>query len=216
METELYIDRAQASLDRGVEGFTGDTFPSKAAQKRVLDDLNRAYDYARQAVFNLVLTTAPEFTGSVEDCYKLRSAYLDEHDMPFDLYRTKEEHVVIAAKFSDVAAEIIRTARRFRAEVKACAIVPPVKADATVKEAEARVQRTVRGEMDRLGKMYQEALDLGRLFGGLNVSANVHLVTNAYGTTFVRAFYYLEGKRTPLNLILAAADTLAREKEASA
>ena len=39
-----------------------------------------------------------------------------------------------------------------------------------------------------------------RRFGGLLVSVNAHMVvTNDKGMTFVRHFFYLSGKLTPLN-----------------
>lgn len=43
--------------------------------------------------------------------------------------------------------------------------------------------------------------------------ANVHYVTNQHGTTFLRAFYYLNGTLTPLSIIIAAAEAKAREAE---
>jgi hypothetical protein len=59
---------------------------------------------------------------------------------------------------------------------------------------------------------YHEAVELGRLFGGLPVSVTPHLVTNEHNTTFTRCFYYLAGKFTPLSVIMAAADKLASEQ----
>jgi hypothetical protein len=45
------------------------------------------------------------------------------------------------------------------------------------------------------------------------VSVTPHHVTNQFGTSFIRCFYYLDGKMTPLNIIMAAAGQLEREKE---
>ena len=209
-----YLARAKRNLDDALEA-AADTFSSKAAQKRVLDDLNRAYNDARDAygeIYRVELFANDEAAGG-RDAWDA-AAFLDAREVPFDLHHVRDLHVERIGEYSAEAANIVRAARFIRAEVKAAEIVPPVKADAAEKEAEARVQRSIREEMDRLGKMYHEALDLGRIFNGLPVSANVHMVTNAHGTTFLRAFYYLNGKRTPINVILAAAQTLADEARA--
>ena len=47
------------------------------------------------------------------------------------------------------------------------------------------------------------------------VSVTPHLVTNEHNTTFTRCFFYLSGKLTALSVIMAALDTLNREKENS-
>lgn len=187
------------------------SYPSKAAQRLVLDKLNRAYDHARALVRDLILADATvRCATSGED----RSAHIDRWSMPFDLYQVRDEHVVTAEYWNLRAGQIVRALRDLRAEVKAAPVVKVEKADAAVAEKTEQVQRTIREEMDRLGKMYADALDIGRLFNGLPVSANVHMVTNQYGTTFVRAFYFLDGRRMPINLIIAAAQQLAEEKRA--
>jgi hypothetical protein len=40
-------------------------------------------------------------------------------------------------------------------------------------------------------------------------------VTNQYGHTFLRTFYFLAGVMTPLNVIIAAAEELERRKKAA-
>ena len=62
-------------------------------------------------------------------------------------------------------------------------------------------------------EQYNNALRLHDIFGGLPVHANVHYVTNQHGTTFLRAFYYLNGTLTPLSIIIAAAEAKALEAE---
>jgi hypothetical protein len=59
------------------------------------------------------------------------------------------------------------------------------------------------------------AIVLGTIFNGLPVQAHTHQVTNQYGTTFLRTFYYLFGDLTPLNIIIAAAEELARREKAA-
>jgi len=77
------------------------------------------------------------------------------------------------------------------------------------------VTETVVDLIKRREAQYHEAVDLGRLFGGYPVSVTPHLVTNEYGTTFTRCFYYWAGKFTPLQVILGAIDTLKAERDKS-
>lgn len=212
----MTIERAQGYLTRALDNAL-DTFPSKAAQKRVLDDLNRAYDAARDAygdLYRVDLFANDEAAGGFDQWD--RAEFLNARDVPFDLHHVRDHHVARIHKYSVTAATIVSKARRIRDDVKATPIEAPIKTNVETEERKIAISRTIEEEMQRIGAMYHNALDLGRMFGGLNVSANVHLVTNQYGTRFVRAFYYLDGKRMPLNVILAAADTLAREKKASA
>jgi hypothetical protein len=84
-------------------------------------------------------------------------------------------------------------------------------------ESEARaevVRKSVVDMMEARKAQYVHALELGRLFGGLPVSVNAHWVHGHKGARFVRHFFYLYGRLTPLNLIIAAAEQLEREKEA--
>jgi hypothetical protein len=211
--TTTHAARAQKHLADALDAAL-DEFPSKAAQKRVLDTLNRAYDAARDAygdLYRVELFANDERFGG-RDAWPA-GEFLDAREVPFDLHHVRDHHVARIAEYSAELAEVVEAARTARADVKATPVAAKVlKTDEETEARKIAISRTIREEMERLGRMYHEALDLGRAFGGLPVSANVHLVTNQHGTTFVRAFYYLAGKRTPLNVILAAADTLAREK----
>lgn len=193
-----------------------DEFPSKAEQKRVLDRLNRAYDAAREAygeAYRAELFANDERFGG-RDKWDA-AGFLAAREVPFDLHHVRDEHIARIEAYASRAAEIVAAARTARADVKATPVAARmVKTDVEIEERKIAISRTIEEEMKRLNLMYYQALDLGRAFGGLPVSANVHLVTNQHGTTFVRAFYYLDGKRTPLNVILAAAQTLAEEKGA--
>lgn len=206
-----YLARANARLTKALDAAL-DAYPSKAAQKRVLDDLNRAYDAARDAYGDLyrVELFANDAKGwTAAD----RAAFLAECDVPFDLHLVRESHIARLRIYSVEIADLVVRLRDTREAVRETAIEPPIKTGLAIEERKIEISNSIRAEMERLGRMYDSALYVGRLFGGLNVSANVHLVTNAHGTTFVRAFYYVDGRRMPLNTILAAADTLAREKE---
>jgi len=100
-----------------------------------------------------------------------------------------------------------------RVLLKLIPVVKPEPKSDRITAKQAEVTATVVDMIKRRTAQYHEAVELGRLFGGLRVSVTPHLVTNEFNTTFTRCFYFLEGKFTPLSVIMAAADTLAREKE---
>lgn len=205
------IDRMNARFDAAIEGWETE-YHTKSAQKDALAKMNRAYDAAREVVREAVRVAADErFDGNCPE----RFEFLDQWDMPFDLHHVRDRHVAVAAHWNLRAEAIIKALVDMRAVAKAAPIVA-VERNTEVADKIEIVQSSIRAEMERMGKMYAEALEVGRLFNGLPVTANIHMVTNQYGTTFLRAFYYLNGKRMPVNLIIAAAQALADEKRASA
>ena len=215
------IERAHTYLTAGLDAAL-DAYPSKAAQKRVLEDINRAYEYARDAYGDLYRVElfagddADRWVVQASGSYDTRRDFLDARDVPFDLHHVRERHIERFAEYSPELAVLVKTAIAARADVKATPVAAPVKTGVEIEEKKIVIQRSIREEMDRLGTMYREGLDIARLFKGLPVSANVHVVTNQYGTTFLRAFYYLAGKRMPLNTIMAVAGTIAEEKKGKA
>ena len=202
--------RMEARFADAVEAVAA-SFPTKAAQKAALDKMNRAYTAARDLVRDLIIDDAnARWPNHCDE----RDAHFDRWDMPFDLHQIRDKHVAVATYWDLRAAQIITALVDLRAEVKAAPVVKVEKADAALTEKTEQVQSSIRDEMERLGKMYAHALEIGRLFNGLPVTANVHMVTNQFGTRFLRAFYYLNGERMPLNLIIAAAQQLADEASA--
>lgn len=202
--------RMEARFADAVEAVAA-SFPTKAAQKAALDKMNRAYTAARDVVRDLIIDDAnARWPNHCDE----RNAHFDRWDMPFDLHQIRDKHIIVATYWDLRAAQIITALGSLRAEVKAAPVVKVEKADAALTEKTEQVQRSIRDEMERLGKMYAHALEIGRLFNGLPVTANVHMVTNQFGTRFLRAFYYLDGERMPLNLLIAAAQQLADEASA--
>jgi hypothetical protein len=206
-------ERAYRSLNDAIEGLTFDVFTSKAAQKRVLDRLNKAYEYASHAYADLYRADlTAKLAGTSERDNEAISLFFSSREVPFDLHHVRDLHIDRIKEYSAELADLVTRARDLRIDTKACEIVAPVKANAAEVAKVAQIHRTIGEEMRRLEKMYHRGLDLGRLFGGLNVYANVHLVTNQHGTNFLRAFYYLEGTRTPLNTLLAVLQKLEEER----
>lgn len=201
------IDRMNARFDAAINGAESE-YRTKSAQKDALAAMNCAYDAARAVVRDAIIAVANERFPA--NCHE-RFDFINQWDMPFDLHQVRDKHIAIAAYWSLRAEAIIKALVALRADVKAAPVVP-VERNTEVADKIEAVQGSIREEMERIGKMYAEALEIGRLFNGLPVTASVHMVTNQYGTTFLRAFYYLAGKRMPINLIIAAAQALADQK----
>jgi hypothetical protein len=181
-------------------------FTSKSGQKAAAADVTRAYEMVRREVMDELLAL-PRDAGEWQN-----PAAADLYwDFPSYPHQWRAKH---AAQLLDVLPGREATVAQIaglvdlRAAILATPVVPVErKLDG---QREAAVQVSIRDLMARRREQYNRALDLAELFGGLQVSANVHLVTNEHGTTFLRAFFYLRGQFTPLNVILAAADELAR------
>ena len=171
------------------------TFAAKAHQKEALGYLNGGYDMIRKNNFRFSIDSL-----SSEDYYLI----------PNDLHQVREKHNRL---FDEVYHANLNELVTLRVLLKLIPVVKPEPKSDRITAKQAEVTATVVDMIKRRTAQYYEAVELGRLFGGLNVSVTPHLVTNEFNTTFTRCFYYLNGKFTPLSVIMAAADTLAREKE---
>ena len=170
------------------------TFAAKAHQKEALGYLNGGYDMIRE--------NNREFLRSLtEEKYWA---------IPLDLHQIRDKHTHL---FDEVHHANLNELVTLRVLLKLIPVVKPEPKSDRITAKQAEVTATVVDMIKRRTAQYHEAVELGRLFGGLNVSVTPHLVTNEFNTTFTRCFYFLEGKFTPLSVIMAAADTLAREKE---
>ena len=170
------------------------TFAAKAHQKEALGYLNGGYDMIRE--------NNREFLRSLtEEKYWA---------IPLDLHQIRDKHTHL---FDEVHHANLSELVDLRVLLKLIPVVKPEPKSDRITAKQAEVTATVVDMIKRRTAQYHEAVELGRLFGGLNVSVTPHLVTNEFNTTFTRCFYYLNGKFTPLSVIMAAADTLAREKE---
>lgn len=176
------------------------TFAAKAHQKEALGYLNLAYENVRNA--NQTWQLAPETRATDEDYWAV----------PYDLHQIRDKHTRLFK--DDLRADLARLVE-LRRVFKESTVVKPAPKDDRISEKQKQVTETVVDMINRRTAQYHEAVELGRLFGGLPVSVTPHQVTNEYNTTFTRCFYYLAGKFTPLQVILGAMDTLAREKENS-
>ena len=171
------------------------TFAAKAHQKEALGYLNGGYEMICKNNFRFSIDSL-----SSEDYYAI----------PNDLHQVREKHNRL---FDEVYHANLNELVTLRVLLKLIPVVKPEPKSDRITAKQAEVTATVVDMIKRRTAQYHEAVELGRLFGGLRVSVTPHLVTNEFNTTFTRCFYFLEGKFTPLSVIMAAADTLAREKE---
>ncbi|ORJ23975.1 hypothetical protein BS640_18680 [Rouxiella badensis] len=183
-------------------------FTTKQQQKDTLTYINRAYEAYRSCITDLLWEIPHE-----EQTEAQSRIYWS---IPRAAYLLKLKHVdAILAIFpaaSPYLEEMLKLAE-LRRVVKIQEVVKPDKEGAEMQAKAAHVHVTILERMQRLGRQYEKALTLPDLFGGLNVHANVHVVTNQHGTRYLRAFYYLDGKLTPLPLIIAAHEAHARKKK---
>ena len=171
------------------------TFAAKAHQKEAMSILNAGFSMIRENNFRFSIDNL-----SREDCWAI----------PFDLHQIRDKHFRL---FDEAHHADLTDLITFRVLLKELEVVKPAPKSDRITAKQAEVTETVVDLIERRMAQYHEAVELGRLFGGLPVSVTPHQVTNEYNTTFTRCFYYLAGKFTPLSVIMAAADKLAREKE---
>lgn len=168
------------------------TFSAKAHQKRAFENINYAYDVLRDA----------------NNKDKMNAWY----EIPSYAHEVRAKHFKF---FEDQHHEKLQMIVDLRAAFKATPIVRPEPKTDKVSKKQAEVLETVVDMIARQKARYYEVLEVGRLFGGLNVTVIPHAVTNQYGTRFTRCFYYLDDKVTALNIICAALAKLELEKQES-
>jgi chromosome segregation ATPase len=205
--TRTYEDRIDAALEAFEKGFE-----SEAARKRALDDLNRAYNLVRDEQRDALRARAPyeaehNAMTATEEQSRERMAFLyaDENEVPYDLHQVREKH---ADRFGDLWSKVERLVE-LRAAIKAAEIVKAAPSENEV--LAERVQKSIREIMERRQAQYATGLELQEVFGRLPVTMNVHVVHGHKGAVFLRTFYYMNGKLTPLNVILAVLQ--AKEEE---
>ena len=187
---KLTINDVLAGLDK--------PFTSMAEQKRALDVVARAYEKLRDSVMDRILAELPESDERHTLYWGVPSNLRYINSMEMETY----------APFGFAPVEQLIELRN---QVKATPIVKPERVSETQRRIAAARQSIVE-EMERRKARYVEALELGRLFGGLRVTVNAHWVRNQHGTEFLRYFFYLDGRLTALQIIIAIAEQLEREK----
>jgi hypothetical protein len=192
-------------------------FLSEAARKRAQQDVSRAYEAIRDLAHHAQIDYANATPGL--DVAPGRGEFFAANEMPFDLHQVRDRHLPIFERFGG-RAEVVRSLIDLRAAIKAAPVAPaPARPEVEIKAE--RVRLSIVEEMKRRNVAFVERLDAARFFnelyprrdGGiaLPVSVNAHWVHGHKGAVFLRHFFYLRGVLTPLNTIIAIAETLERE-----
>lgn len=188
------IAQAQEAFENG--------FSSEAARKRALDLVARGYEAVRYATTDAILAARTPETDAKNSA--------DFWAIPSDMHHVRDRHFEIALAYTDAFA-ITRDLLALRTAIKAAEIAAPAPRSEIEEKVEV-VRRTIVEEMERRQAAFVQGLELARHFGRLPVSVNAHRVYGHKGTIFVRHFFYLNGKLTPLNTIIAIAEQLEREQ----
>lgn len=187
-------------------------FQSEAARKRALDDLNRAYSSLHNKAHDAQITHAnSDETLSTDQ--QARCEFFQINRTPFDLHQVREAHIEIIARWSGAeAAALLRDLIALRAAIKAAEII---RHERPAQEARAeQIRKSIVEIMEARQQSYIEGLELSRHFKNMPVSVNAHIVHGHKGAVFYRYFFYLAGKLTALNVIMAIAQTLEEERAA--
>lgn len=200
------IATAQAAFEAG--------FLSMAAKKRALDELNRAYEMVRDTACDAVRAYAfAEYPTTEEADNIARGELFRANDLPFDLHQVRDRHVDIIERWAGLS-QTVREMIELREAIKAAEIAPAPAKSEIEQKAEA-VRKAVIDEIEKRKAQFVEGLEVARMFGGLPVTVNAHIVRGHKGAIFLRHFFYLRGKLTPLSMIIAIAEAYEAEKEAA-
>lgn len=169
-------------------------YASKAAQKQDLDALSKQYESIREKMSN--------------KCLEDRKNYGDLYwEIPLYLHHWSPKRIdQFTPRFFDEVVEIESLLER-RNDIKGAPICKP----APVTKREEKITNKVKDILQKRKLSYMKGLKMAEAFGFLNVSVNAHLVTNQQGTTFLRCFWFMNGKFTALNTILAVYDKAKRD-----
>lgn len=210
------IEIAAAAFEAG--------FLSMAAKKRAQEELSRAYTTIRDGAHSASI----KFANGLGLDGEARTAHFNEFDLPFDLHQVRERHFPLIVRWAGQdAAELVSDMISLRNAIKDAPMAPaPVKPEVEVKAA--AIRQSIIDEMEARKVRFVEALDLGRYFAehfprlnkdgtdaapaaSLPVTVNAHWVWGHKGAQFARHFFYLNGRLTALNTIMAVAEQLNRE-----
>lgn len=186
------------------------TFSSKAKKNEALKDVARMYEKNVDEILHKKILAASAEARKAHDVIK--EARYDElyWSIP-DLHNWRPKHSKMFAEFPEIV-DIAESLFETRKAIKEAEVAP--KAEKAIDPREEKVHKAIAAEMEARKASYVRGLSLAEIFGGLNVYANSHMVTNSHGTTFPRTFFYLFGKLTALDVIIAVHEKRESEKEA--
>lgn len=184
-----YTNIIETSLDKS-------TFSSKSQQKEALGAVTWVYSQVRDEIQDIILNTE-----GYRDNKHLNDLYWD---IPSYLHLWKAKHTKMFSEISEELVSKIEYLVAVRSEFKVKEVVKLEKADSEVTEMHSRVVKSVTELIEQRKAQYNHAIDLKEIFGDMGVSVTPHYVRNQHGTSFIRCFFFLNGKLTPLSVIMAA------------
>lgn len=200
------IEKARELIDAG--------FPSKAAQKSAMQYLSRAYEVVRDDIL---------FGGEDGLAHQSRDNLLAEGDyqvadaaLPFDLhqFRDRKPGVAVLAERKPDHLALIQELARLRDTAKGMPIAPVVKPDDPIAELTKQIEAELTERM-QANPSFDASKELSERVK-LPASGFPHVVTNSHGTTFLRWKYYLAGRVTALNTIVAISEMKSLEADGKA
>lgn len=195
---ERHVAKAEEAMSAG--------FQTKAAQKAAIDSLSRAYEVVRAGIARRTLDVPREARTEAQD-----AVYWD---LPASLagWRPKHADMVLKA-FPDAVRElqVIAELVAKRDQAKGMEVSPVVKpvdpVEVATKALEDEITRRASEDPD-----YDAGAEISRRVS-LPVGAIPFGATSVKGRFFTRWKYYLAGRVTALNTILAIAEMLRLEAE---
>jgi hypothetical protein len=132
--------------------------------------------------------------------------------IPHNLHQWKPKHhlsLIIVDLGCDEYIKTINELKDLRDAIKDTEILPVITNDSKIKIKQ--IEKSIEEYIKSKQQQFISGLSLAHIFNGLNVSVNSHYVTNQHNNTFIRCFYYLNGKMTALQMIIAIAEQYAED-----
>lgn len=197
---DIRIKRAQSAFELG--------FPSMAAKKRCLSEISRAYECLKSSsyeasIMSYLLDHKKDFAPE-----KFEELYWGTPD----LHNWREKHTELYAELFPKHVSLIKELVEFRNVVKNAEIQMHDKVDEKALRRKA-IMKDIKAMIEKRKTDFIEGVEMAHRFGGLQVTATAHLVYGHKGTTFVRTFWYLNGKFTALNVIIAVQEKYEADKK---
>jgi len=202
------IDKALAAFNAG--------FTTKAAKKRALDLVstefrNEVYD----VIMNALLDSRPENCHTHEWRQSEKGLAWNElyWNVPSYPHEWKGKHSYIHNPLCPEAVETAEKLVEMRDMIKDAEVVKVEKSASKIKIE--KIEKSLKEILEKRKESYLTGVRLTEYFGKLDVYGNTHLVVHESGTVFVRTFWYLHGRFTALNVIIAVHEKIERDKEES-
>lgn len=193
-----YIASAEAAFEAG--------FTTMSGKKEAISGLNAVYEELRDRMQEPFLATPhSKRTAAQEALYYL---------LPFYLHTYRAAHgAAMVAEWPELVdfPRQIEELVSLRAAIKDAEII---KVERT--QQDPRIAQIAKSLMEIRAAhqaQYLENVELFEVFGSLSVNCHTHGVVNQHGHSFDRNMFFLNGKRTALQVILGVMDAAAKIEE---